>query len=129
MIEVEEAVGGAETAVTAFSPETAFWSVTLYNGRRELEELAQLVLSTLGGEYPQLEVDAATADPGGRYPDPPGAVGYDVSFSYVDLLSSASVRAFHHGEQTYLVLSQAEDHEFPQVEPVFRAMTLSLIAS
>lgn len=109
--------GTADAAATANSPQTAFWSVMMYRGERDLEPLTRTVLEALQSEYPQMEVD------------PAGDVdhmGFDVSFSYVDLLNTASIRAFHRDGDTYLVLSQAEDHELAKVEPVFAAMTASL---
>lgn len=118
----------AELAVTASSPETAFWSVLLYEGHLSLPELVDEVAAALAAEYPQLERDPAELDADPRYPDPPGAYGYDLSFPYLDLMNSALLRAFHHQGRTFLVLAQAEDHELEQVERVFRAMTMSLIA-
>lgn len=113
----EDDEGTADAAATANSPQTAFWSVMLYRGQRELEPLTRTVLEVLQSEYPQLEVD-----PAGEVDH----VGFDVSFSYVDLLNTASIRAFHRGGDTYLVLCQAEDHELEKVEPVFAAMTASI---
>lgn len=118
----EEGDNQGDVAVTVNSPHTAFWSVVYYRGRRDVHELANCVLDALKDEYPQLEVDEAdTSFDGGD------ACGYDLSFSYVDLLSTAAIRAFQHTGGTYVVLSQAEDHELPDVEPVFEAMTASLV--
>jgi hypothetical protein len=112
----------ADVAVTVNSPQTAFWSVMYYHGTRDVRKLASCVLDVLKSEYPQLEVDeAASSIDGGD------ACGYDLSFSYVDLLNTATIRAFQQQGRTYLVLSQAEDHELPVVEPVFEAMTASLV--
>jgi hypothetical protein len=126
-IEEDEGTDAAQ-AVTASSAETAFWSVLLYEGTRNLAELVDCVVHTMMAEYPQLERDPAESTIDNRYPDPPGAFGYDLSFSYVDLMNSALLRAFHHEGNTFLVLAQAEDHELERVEPVFRAMTMSLTA-
>ena len=54
-------------------------------------------------------------------------VGYDVSFYYLDLISSASVRCLRTDRATYTVFCQAEDQEFAQLHPVFLAMTTSLV--
>jgi hypothetical protein len=115
-------------SVTASSGETAFWSVMVYEGTRELTELVNCVVETMSAEYPQLERDPAEATVDSRYPDPAGAFGYDLSFCYFDLMNSALLRAFHHQGRTFLVLAQAEDHELERVEPIFRAMTMSLTA-
>lgn len=112
----------ADAAVTVTSPQTAFWSVVYYRGKRDVQQLAACVLDALKSEYPQIEVDEADAAIDGG-----DACGYDLTFSYVDLLNTATIRAFQHTDGTYLVLSQAEDHELPTVEPVFEAMTASLV--
>jgi hypothetical protein len=101
----------------------------IYEGQRDLMQLAETVVATLAAEYPQLERDPAESSSDTHYPDPPGAFGYDLSFPYLDLMNSALLRAFHHLGHTYLVLAQAEDHEMEKVEPVFRAMTMSLTAA
>lgn len=114
----EDESDSADVAVTVTSPQTAFWSVMYYRDEQEVEPLATAVLEALKSEYPQIEVDEVAV--------PDGGCGYDLSFSWVDLLNSASIRVFHHQGATYLVLSQSEDHELPVAEPVFAAMTASL---
>jgi hypothetical protein len=118
----EDDQGQADAAVTVTSPQTAFWSVMYYRGERDVRQLAACVVDALKSEYPQVEIDEAPASIDGG-----DACGYDLSFSYVDLLSTATIRAFQHTGGTYLVLSQAEDHELSVVEPVFEAMTASLV--
>lgn len=117
----EDETGTADAAATVTSPQTAFWSVMLYRGERDLEQLAGTVVEAIKSEYPQVEVDEVAG-----MGDVEAACGYDLSFSYVDLLNTASVRAFLHAGDTYVVLSQTEDHELSVVEPVFAAMTASL---
>ncbi|WP_442484350.1 hypothetical protein [Aeoliella sp. SH292] len=113
----EDEPGTADVAVTVASPQTGFWSVMLYRGEREMEPLTKAILDAIKSEYAQVEVDEI---------DDAQGVGYDVSFSYVDLLNTASIRAFYHAGNTYVVLCQAEDHELPMAEQVFAAMTMSL---
>jgi hypothetical protein len=55
--------------------------------------------------------------------------GYDLSFFCLDLTNTALIRAFRIAGVTCLVLCQAEDREFEELAPVFRAITASLIAS
>ncbi|QDU54742.1 hypothetical protein [Aeoliella mucimassa] len=112
----------ATASATVTSPDTAFWTVMFYRGNHDAEQLTEAVLEAFRQEYPQLEVDPAeNMHQGGSI------FGYDLSFSFVDLLSTATIRAFNQPEGTYLVLCQAEDHEIPAVEPVFEAMTASLM--
>lgn len=113
--------GNADAAATVNSPQTAFWTVMWYRGERDVQELADCVLSALRSEYPQIEVDEAVLQLDGQ-----AACGYDLSFSCFDLVNTATIRAFQRTGETYLILSQAEDRELPAVEPVFQAMTASL---
>ena len=60
-------------------------------------------------------------------------VGFDVNFYCLDLTNTALIRAGvlpgggRSKPATYLIVCQAEDREFDQVSPVFRAMTFSLL--
>lgn len=109
----------ADAAATVLSPNTAFWTVMLYHRRVDVRELADTVLEALRGEYPQIEVDTTE--------ETPATHGYELSFQCLDLINTAFIRAFHHGDQTYLILSQAEDHELEVAEQVFAAMQASLL--
>lgn len=112
----------ASAAATVTSPDTAFWTVMYYRGHHDAEKLARAVLKAFEEDYPQLEVDRT------EELAPTGAIlGYDLSFSYVDLLSTAAIRVYKQPAGTYVVLWQAEDQELPTVEPVFAAISTSLI--
>jgi len=115
----DEDQSSADATATVLSPHTAFWTVMLYHRQVDVRELADAVLDALKTEYPQIEVDTMeeTAE----------AHAYELSFQCLDLINTAFIRAFHHGEQTYLVLSQAEDHELEVAEQVFDAMAASLL--
>ena len=117
----DEETGSAAAAATVNSPQTAFWTVMLYEGLRNTQELADCVLEALQSEYPQLEVDRIDS------PDDDVGCEYQLSFCYFDLLNTATIRSFHDRDRTFLVLTQAEDHELATVEPVFDAMTASLV--
>ena len=118
----EDSDSNATAAATVTSPDTAFWTVMYYRGDHDAEQLTEAVLEAFKAEYPQLEVDPADdLDSDGA------SFGFDLSFSYVDLLSTAMIRSFDQPDGTYLVLCQAEDHELEAVEPVFAAMTASLM--
>lgn len=112
----------ADLQVTVSSPETAFWSLSVYPGLRDTRELLEEVLQAMQAEYPALE-----HDPANEVVDGAAVVGYDLSFYCLDLTNSAWVRVFHRDGATCLVLCQAEDREFAAAEPVFRAMTATLL--
>jgi hypothetical protein len=121
-VEEDNDPGSAALVVTALSPDTAFWTVSRYEGYRDVRELANCVLEAMQTEYPQVEIDDIEGDRHGV-----STVGYELSFSYLDLNNTAMILTFHHGDSTFLILSQAEDHELPRVEPVFDAMLASLV--
>jgi len=56
-------------------------------------------------------------------------VGFDLSFYYLDLISTASVRCFRTGRATYAFFCQAEDREFTQIQQVFLAMATSFLGN
>lgn len=112
----------AELQVTVSSPDTAFWSLNVYPGLRDIRELRQEVLQAMQAEYPQTEADEVE-----EIVDGTPVVGYDLGFYCFDLTNSAKVRVFHRQRSTCLVLCQSEDREYEQVEPVFDAMTACLL--
>ncbi|MEM6329166.1 MAG: hypothetical protein AAF790_02840 [Planctomycetota bacterium] len=112
----------AELQVTASSPATAFWSLSVYEGLRDTRALLEEVLQAMQAEYPALE-----HDPADEIVDGTPVAGYDLSFYCLDLTNTAWVRVFHRRRSTCLLLCQAEDQEFDDVEPVFEAMTACLM--
>lgn len=112
----------AELQVSVLSPDTAFWSLSIYPGLRDLRELAEQVLEAMKVEYAALEHDPADSVVEGS-----SVVGYDLSFYCFDLTNSAQIRVFHRQRSTCLVLCQAEDREYENLEAVFGAMTASLL--
>lgn len=112
----------AEVQVTASSEGTAFWSLSVYPGLRDIRGLLGEVLQAMQAEYPALE-----HDPADEIVEGTSVVGYDLSFYCLDLTNSAWIRVFHRNQATYLLLAQAEDKEFEEVEPVFEAMTACLL--
>lgn len=112
----------ATLQITVASPETAFWSLSVYPGLRNIRALLDEVLQAMLAEYPDLESSAADEIVDGRQ-----VVGFDLDFICLDLTNTAWARVFHREGATCLLLAQAEDDEFEQVEQVFRAMTATLL--
>ena len=54
-------------------------------------------------------------------------IGYDIDFVCLDLTNTAQIRGFQTEQASYVLLWQSEDRDFPAVEPVFRAITKSLV--
>jgi hypothetical protein len=104
------------------SPESAFWSLNVYEAERDPGSLVDAVLKSMEGEYEGMESSAITE----RFGEIE-SLGYDMCFYCLDFVVDSRVMAGRALGRTLLILWQAEDREFDRLEPVFRAMTLSLL--
>ena len=111
-------------SVTVYSPGGAFWSVSLHPRSTHPVTMAEAAVEAMQEEYAELEVEEIGEIIAGRE-----TVGFDLSFYYLDLINSASVRCLRTDRATYTVFCQAEDHEFDQLHPVFLAITTSLLSN
>lgn len=112
-----------ENAVTVFSPGGAFWSVAIHPRAVPLQEMCDVALKAMRETYEELDAEQVKETVAGRE-----LSGYDLNFYCLDLTNTALIRAAKMGSGNLLVLCQADDREFAQVEPVFRAMTHSLLS-
>lgn len=117
-----EALSG-NRSVSVYSPGGAFWTIVLHGATTDPHELAVQALETLKAEYRDAEAEEVSERIGEQ-----SISGYDLSFFYLDFTNTALIRGFRTAAATCLVLCQAEDREFEQVGPVFRAITTSLLA-
>ena len=118
-LDEEDALAGRES-VTVYSPVGAFWSISVHPSSADPRRLAKAAVDAMRAEYAELEAEETQETIAGRE-----TVGYDLSFYYLDLTSTASVRCIRTDRATYAVFCQAEDRDFDKVEAVFRAMTTS----
>lgn len=109
-------------AVAVYSPGGAFWSVMVHPTDAALHELLDSALAAMREEYAELESEPVTENIGGYE-----SRGYDMNFYYLDLTSTARVRAIETPEAKLVVFCQADDTELAAVERVFAAMTVSLL--
>jgi hypothetical protein len=121
-LDEQEAMEG-NRSVSVYSPGGAFWSIALHATGADPGELAATALATLKGEYTDSEAEAVSELIGGQ-----SISGYDMNFFYLDLTNTALIRCFRTATASCLVLCQAEDGEFEELAPVFRAITTSLLA-
>jgi len=119
---VEASTAIDEDGVTLYSPGGGFWSVVVRDGGDEPAQVAEVVLETMRELYDDLDSAAVEEPVAGEE-----LVGHDVNFYCLDMTNTAQIRAFRRDGKTYLVLYQAEDREFDAIEPVFRAITRSLV--
>jgi hypothetical protein len=116
-----EALQGAAT-VTVYSPGGSFWSISLHSIDSEPEELVAAAVKALKETYDELDSEPTTEVVEGHE-----LAGADVNFYCLDLTNTALVRAFEGERFNGLILCQADDREFEAIEPVFRAMTMTLL--
>jgi hypothetical protein len=121
-LDESEALSG-NRSVSVFSPGGAFWTIVLHAADADPRDLAAQALETLKAEYNDAEVETVT-----EQISEVSLSGYDLNFFCLDFTNTALIRGFRTASASCLVLCQAEDREFEQLGPVFRAITTSLIA-
>jgi hypothetical protein len=111
-------------SVTVYSPDGgAFWSLVVHPGTVSIEDAAAAALDAMQNEYEQLDSEEVEDYVVGH-----PLVGYDLNFYCLDLTNTALIRSFADETNTYLILCEAEDREYAAVEPVFKAITHSLLS-
>ena len=118
----EDTVTEQPRTLSLESPAGGTWELLLYDDVSQPSELAADVLKTMQKEYEDVESSVLTASF-----DDVDAVGYAMYFYYLDLLINCRTLAATFGSQTALLIWQAEDRTFTELEPVFRAMTTCLL--
>ncbi|MFM8436426.1 MAG: hypothetical protein ACKOBP_14010 [Planctomycetia bacterium] len=114
---------GSRAAVTVYSPEGAFWSVSAHAPGGDPAVLSEAVVGQMREEYRDLDSEAAAETVSGR-----SLPGFDLNFYCLDLTNTAAVRTLETADAIYLFFCQAEDREWDRIAHVFRAMTTSFIA-
>ncbi len=122
-IDTSDSAGG-HAAVTVYSPEGAFWSVSAHAPGGEASTLSAAVVGEMRDEYRDLDAESAVEQVAGRR-----LAGYDINFLCLDLTNTAAVRTLETPDAIYLFLCQAEDREWERISHVFAAMTASFVAA
>ena len=121
--EIDESEASPErNAVSVYSPGGALWSLWVYPPDEDLDQRTREVVEALAKEYPEMDIEPVREPLAGHE-----LVGYDLNFFYFDLTNTAWVRGLRTPRADYVILCQAEDHEFDELEAVFRAITISLL--
>jgi len=100
--------------VTVYSPGGAFWTVSRHTRLADTRELAQAAVEAMRGEYAEIEVEEVNENIADH-----DLVGFDLSFYYVDLINSASVRALRADGSIFTIFFQAEDREMAKIQVIF----------
>ena len=114
---------GSPWSVSVHSPNGAFWSLTVHDGMLDLEKLGTETLQAVEREYQESFFESIKAKE--EIADC-SAVGYNINFFYIDFLVTAKLRVFRMERCNCIVLYQAEDREFNELNRVFQAITFSL---
>ncbi len=113
--------------VTVSNDDTAFWTVSIHDRSFDPEALMSAAIEAVSLEYEGVETQSFDAHAkGDELCGDDELYGCDLHFCYLDLINTACFRAFKTPEACCLVMYQAEDREFEEVQAVMEAMTASL---
>lgn len=104
------------------APDDAFWSLLAYPAQTSARQLMQDVLDSLNQQYEGFE-----SEPVSEFVAQTRLEGFDSNFFCMDLLVTSKMRSVVVDQHHLLIMSQAESREFEKHEPVFRAITTSLL--
>jgi hypothetical protein len=119
--ELSEQQEGEQISITVSSPQTAFWTVSLFPDRPEPADIVAAAIEAFHDEYDELDDYPSRV----RVCQRP-TVGRDIDFVCLELLNSAGIRAFRTRAFTVLVLFQLTDGERDESGPVIERITRSL---
>ena len=119
--EVSEQQNGDELSITVSSPQTSFWTLTLFHDCPDPETIMEAVLAAFREEYAELDIYESHV----RVCDLP-TVAFDIEFVCLELLNSAWARVFSMDECTALILYQAYDEELAETGELLELITRSL---
>lgn len=109
-------------SVTLQSPETGFWSLHVYPPDQEVKPVVKELVAAIQNEFTDIEVLPAKETFGET-----NTTGVDLAFFYLDLLVEAKIRCLRTPSSVLIWLYQAESREFEAIEPVFQAITVSML--
>jgi hypothetical protein len=119
--ELTEQEDDEATSITVSSPETSFWSISLFRDGVSPLEVLESALEAFREEYKEVDVYPSTVQVGQRK-----GVARDVDFVCFELINSAFLRAFQTDRFTVLVLYQGFDGELETTRPQLEAISTSL---
>jgi hypothetical protein len=119
--ELTEQEDDEATSITVASPETSFWSISLFQDGPPPQQVLDSAVEAFQEEYAEVDVYASTAKTGDRT-----GVARDVDFVCFELINSAFLRSFQTDRFTVLVLYQGFDGELETTRPLLEAISASL---
>jgi hypothetical protein len=119
--ELSEQRDQGEATITVESPETSFWSLSLFFGGTTPEDVIDTAVSAIEEAYEEVDVYPSNARIGEHE-----SIARDVEFVCFELINSAFLRAFQTDEFTALIYYQGTDHELADSRPILEAISASL---
>ena len=119
--ELTEQEDDEATSVTVASPDTSFWSISLFREGPTPHQVLDSAVEAFQEEYAEADVYPSTARIGDR-----AGVARDVDFVCFELINSAFIRSFQTAHFTVLVLYQGFDAELETTRPLLEAISASL---
>lgn len=119
----EDDLWAGHHSVTVYSPEGAFWSVSIHDRDTDPQKLAEAAIAAMQQEYDGVEVASAPLTVGERK-----LLGYEMNFFLLDLICTAQVHSVRTEQGTYVFFAQGWDREFEKYAQVFLAMTTSCLS-
>ena len=111
-------------AISLETPEGAIWSVHIHNAEMDPDLLIKDTVTALEETYPDLEVSPSEH----AFPDHPGTA-VDTIFFCLDFLVRIKLMTLQTKAWQIMAWYQAEDRDFDKQEPIFHAVTTSMIQS
>jgi len=108
-------------SITVASPETSFWSISLFREGPTPQQVLDSAVEAFQEEYAEADVYPSTGRIGDR-----GGVARDVDFVCFELINSAFIRSFQTEHFTVLVLYQGFDAELETTRLLLEAISASL---
>ena len=119
--ELAEESTGSDVFVTVSSPETSFWSLTLFRDRPSPQQVLTEAVEAYQDEYEELDAYPGEGTLAGRR-----GLSCDLEFVCLEMINSAFLRVCRTDEFTALVLYQGTDHELNDTRPLLEQITKTL---
>jgi hypothetical protein len=119
--ELTEQEDDEATSITVASPDTSFWSISLFREGPTPHQVLDSAVEAFQEEYAEADVYPSTARIGDR-----AGVARDVDFVCFELINSAFIRSFQTAHYTVLVLYPGFDAELETTRPLLEAISASL---
>ncbi|MBK94517.1 MAG: hypothetical protein CMJ79_02240 [Planctomycetaceae bacterium] len=100
------------------------WSVYIYSGSENLDELVEETIRAMHMEYEDHEESEPYRQMAGDYE----LIGSRMYFNFMDFILCITATAIEKDGHSYLFVAEAEDREFDENEAVFGAVAFSLLS-